>query len=154
MEEYKLDELTLIFNKNTMLHKELKEYISSLDGIYDIKIDIDSSELYIKYDSKIIPTKIVIKEIYACLEILKVPSLTGFDKHSENKNQTYKIQMDTICCEYCLMGIIEDLLSIKGIQKVDTDYDDIEHRENFSINIEYNEVLISEKEIIELVNKI
>ena len=149
-----LNELTLKFNPNVCLYKGLKEYLEALNGIDEIKTDIDNEELYIKYDHNIIKLEILLKEIEVYLDILKIPSLLGFDKHSQNNNELYKTKIKDICCEYCLMGFIEELLLLPEIVKLQTDYDDIENNKNFIINIEYNKNLISKEKIDELIKEI
>ena len=54
--------LLLIIDKP--YHNELKDYLMSLKGINDVKIDDDKFlEVNINYDDKIIDDKIILKEI-------------------------------------------------------------------------------------------
>lgn len=55
--------LLLIIDKP--YHNELKDYLISLKGINDVKINNDNYlEVNINYDDKIIDDKIILKEIY------------------------------------------------------------------------------------------
>ena len=58
--------LLLIIDKP--YHNELKDYLISLKGINDVKINNDNYlEVNINYDNKIIDDKIILKEIYLFL---------------------------------------------------------------------------------------
>lgn len=75
--------LLLIIDKP--YHNELKDYLISLKGINDVKINNDNYlEVNINYDNKIIDDKIILKEIYLFLDIYninkEIPSLLGFNK--------------------------------------------------------------------------
>lgn len=60
--------LLLIIDKP--YHNELKDYLISLKGINDVKINNDNYlEVNINYDDKIIDDKIILKEIYLFLDI-------------------------------------------------------------------------------------
>lgn len=72
--------LLLIIDKP--YHNELKDYLISLKGINDVKINNDNYlEVNINYDNKIIDDKIILKEIYLFLDIYninkEIPSLLG-----------------------------------------------------------------------------
>ena len=104
-------------------HKELKDYLSSLKGILEVIIHHENQlEIYIKYDSNLITPKIIKIEILLFLNILKVPSILSFDKHSSTKTLEYKIIKKDVCCEYCFKGAIDDLFEIDGIEKVDSNF--------------------------------
>lgn len=135
-------------------HKELKEYLMSLNGISNVIIkDEEQLEIYIKYDSDVITPKIIKMEILLFLDIIKVPSLLVFDKHPKTKTSSYSIVRNDICCEYCFKGAIDDLFEIEGIEKVNSNfyekylYKKYDERENIIINIKYNPNLISIEEM-------
>lgn len=144
-----MDELTIIID--TWGHKELKEYLMSLTGILEVVIkDEEQLEIYIKYDSNLIKIEIIRMEIFMFLDILQVPSVLAFDKHSTVETTEYKIIRKDICCEYCFRGAIDDLFMIKGIEQVNSNFNEkdyyrkkYEERENIIINIKYNPNLIS-----------
>lgn len=53
-----MDELTIVIDHWS--HKELEEYLMSLNGILDVKIKNDEKlEIYLKYDSTLITSKII-----------------------------------------------------------------------------------------------
>ena len=101
-------------------HKELKEYLNSLKGISEVDINgEDKLEIYIKYNSDLITLKIIELEILSFLKLLNVPSIMGFDKHSDKNLKEYLIIRKDICCEYCVKGVVEDLFFLDGIEKVE-----------------------------------
>lgn len=132
-------------------HKELKDYLSSLKGIYEVIIHNDNQlEIDIKYDSNFITSKIIKMEILLFLDILKVPSILSFDKHATTETLEYQIVKKDICCEYCFKGAIDDLFEIDGIEKVDSNFSEencYQKQEDIIINIRYNPSLITMKEM-------
>jgi len=85
-----MSELTIIIDN--WGHKELKEYLMSLNGILDVIIKNEKQlEIYIKYNSNLITPKIIRLGILLFLDILKIPSILAFDKHSPIKTSEYKI---------------------------------------------------------------
>lgn len=139
-----MSKLTLIIDN--WGHKELLEYLMSLDGILDVKI---SNEKYlkinVKYDPKLLNSLMIRMEIFFFLDILKIPSLIGFDKHFSGDTLKYSIIKKDICCEYCLKGAIDDLFIINGIEKVMVNYDENDYVEgkDIIININFNPQVIS-----------
>lgn len=104
-----MKELTLILD--SFGHKDLKEYLGSLNGVIEVIIKNENNlEIYIKYDSKLITSKILKSEMFLFLDILKIPSIIAFDKHTRQELRKYLLDNEKIhCCEYCLKGTIEDL---------------------------------------------
>ena len=100
-------------------NKELKEYLLSLKGIRNVKIkNLDSLNICIEYDQNLITEKLIKQEILLFLDLLKLPSIIYFDKHSSDKTSEYKIVKENSCCEYCIKNSIESLFEIDGIDKV------------------------------------
>jgi len=141
---------------------ELKEYLMSLNGVLDVVIKSkEQLEIYIKYNSNLITQKIIKFEILLFLDILKVPSILAFDKHSIVKISEYKIIRNNICCEYCLKGAIDDLFEIEGVEKVESNFSEenyfqkkYDKRNNVVINIKYNSNLISIKDMKRIESKL
>ena len=140
-----MSELTIIIDH--WGHKELKEYLMSLNGILDVIIkNGEQLEIYVKYNSNLITLKIIKLEILLFLNILKTPSILAFDKHSTMEMSEYKIIRKGICCEYCLKGAIEDLFEIDGIEKIESNFNKekiYDERDNVIISLKYNSDLIS-----------
>lgn len=149
-----MNELTLKFDY--WLDKELEYYISSLKGVYECKINDKENSIYIKYDSNQISIKILNYEILAFLNLLNAPSIIAFDK-GVNYSSNYTIKISNLCCEYCLMSMIEELFIINGIGKANTNFDcrnfDYHDKENVLINIAYDSHKITIDEIKKLEEK-
>ena len=144
-----MKELTLVFD--CFGHKELKQYLNSLNGVLEVIIkNEDNLEIYIRYDSKLITFRMLKSEIFLFLDISKVPSMIAFNKHSNAKTSKYIISnQDIYCCEYCLKGLVDDLFEIDGIEKVESNYfvnNNCNLIDNI-IEISYNPNVISEDEI-------
>ncbi len=54
-----------------------------------------------------------------------------------------------LCCEYCLNGMVEELLEIDGIESAYTDFD-YNNKFNVNIFITYNDEIIGKEKINEL----
>lgn len=149
-------ELTIIIDNYD--HKDLKEYLMSLNGILEVIIkNKEQLEIYIKYNSNLITPKIIKLEILLFLNILKTPSILAFDKHPTIETDEYKIIRNDICCEYCFKSAIEDLFEIDGIEKVESNFNEenfyqnnYDKRENIIISIKYNPNLINTDNLIQI----
>ena len=117
-----MKELTITFD-DIWINKELKEYLLSINGIHVVEIDDKCETINIKYNPQIITIKIIKLEILAFMDILKMPYIISFNKHSKNMLTKTSIIVKDLCCEYCLKGMIEELLLINGIEKIDTNFD-------------------------------
>ena len=140
-----MNELTLKIEELRFLYeidKELKEYLISLEGVLESEFNSSLNEIYVKYDASLINLEILKFEILAFLSLLKIPSIIGFN----NKVINHSIIIKDLCCEYCLMIMIEELLSIKGIESALTNFD-YHNKKDVIITIQYDNKLINEKEI-------
>lgn len=147
-----MSELTIVIDD--WGHKELKEYLMSLKGILDVEIKNDEQlDIYLKYDSSLITSKIIKMEITLFLNITKIPSLLSFNKYPKFETSNYTIIRDDLCCEYCYKGAIDDLFEIEGIEMVNGNFNEdylfkkYEDREKIIINIKYDPNLISTEEM-------
>lgn len=141
-----MQKLTLKLDCSVFYWKDLVEYLTNLKGINLVKIDNDNSDIYVEYDSNVISLKVLKYEILYCLNLLKTPSIIGFDKHSRCMIFKEEIVIKDLCCEYCLKGMIEDLLEIKGITSAYTDFDYI-NKKDVNIYITYDTNLLSLQQI-------
>lgn len=139
----------LYISLDTWGHKELKDYLISLEGIFEVNIeDTNKVDVYLKYNSNLITPKIIKMEILLFLNIVKTPSLLSFNKYPKFKTLNYTIVRDNLCCEYCFKGTIDDLFEIEGIEQVESNFNEdylfqnYEDREKIKINIKYNPNLI------------
>lgn len=146
-----MKELTITFD-NVWLDKELEEYLSTLKGIHNVGINLKNESISIIYNSKLISIKIIKLEILTFMNMLKTPTIISFNKHSNKILTKTAIVIKDLCCEYCLKGMIEELLLINGIEKVDTKFDYI-NKKDVPLNIEYDRELISIENIKTLENK-
>lgn len=146
-----MNKLTLTFN-TWWLGKELESYILSLKGVYECKInDKEKSVIYIKYDNNKIGIKVLKYEILTFLDSFDFPLIISFDKFAPISSN-YTIKINDLCCEHCLMGMIEDLLIIDGIEKASTNFD-YHNKENVLIFINYDSHKITIEEIKKLEEK-
>ena len=131
-------------------HKELKEYLLSLNGIsyVEIRDNEEQIDVYLKYNSTLITPKIIKIEILLFMDSLKTPSILYFDKHSKTKTLTYTIVRDKFCCEYCFKGAVQYLLEIEGIEKVESNFNEAyDKSEKIIINIQYDPNLITSEKM-------
>ena len=139
-----MKKITLKIEYSNFLNNDLINYLSTLDGVTFSKVDNENNEIYVEYDSSIISLNILKMEILLYLDITKIPSIVSFDKHSNGNNiKKDKIIIKDLCCEYCLNGMIEDLLEIDGIERA---YTDFYYMNKFNVNIfiTYNIKLIED----------
>lgn len=146
-----MNKLTLVLN--CRMEKELKDYLLSLDGVKNVKID---SKIYwnidVEYDEKKINLQVLKCEIFAFLDIMRLPSLINFDKHSKNRCKKHKIVIIHLCCEFCYSSFIDELFMTEGIESAFAESDDIDNRENVGIEITYDETKI-DKDLIDKLEK-
>lgn len=122
------------------------DYLMQLDGIDKVEVNEDKDTLDIYYNDVIISLMIILMEIEFVLQVQKIPYVIGFDKHSNKVLKEKEVIVDLVCCEYCVMGNIYDLLGINGIDKVCTDYDGIKSN-NIKFFISYDDNIISEEDV-------
>ena len=147
-----MDKLTLKIEYSDFLNDDIANYLTSLKGVKLVTIKNDENEIYVEYDSSIISLKLLKMEILLYLDIAKVPSIIAFDKHLKNDIKEEHINIKDLCCEYCLNGMIDDLLEIDGIISA---YSDFDYNNKYDVNIfiTYDEKIISKKKILELEDK-
>ena len=138
-----MKELTILIDSGA--NDEFRDYLLSLNGIIDVDVNNTIGlSIYITYNDKLITAKIIKMEIELFLNLLKTPSIMGFDKHSNKNIATYIIFRKNICCEYCLKGTIDDLFEIQGIEKVGTNFcEDFDILSDIKINVCYDPDIIS-----------
>ena len=136
----------LTLNLECWIDMEVLEYLMQLDGVSKALVNEDKDTLDVYYDESIMPLKILIMEIELFLNHEKVPFIIGFNKHSDSILNERVVIVDDVCCEYCVMGNIYDLLLMKGIEEVNTDYD-FKKWKDVKINIKYDKNIISEDEV-------
>ena len=75
--------------------------------------------------------------------------IVAFNKNFKNGIRKDCILIKDLCCEYCLNGMIEELLEIDGIESAYTDFD-YNNKFNVNIFITYNDEIIGKEKINEL----
>ena len=120
----------------------------SLDGVKDVKVDSLKEEVYVEYDSLIISLKVLKTHIIIYLNVINLPSISAFDKYIDNSIKD-TIVIDDLCCEYCLHGVVEELLDTFGIISAYSDFD-YHNKKNVNIFITYDDKIISKDKINEL----
>lgn len=141
-----MKELTLKVEQLYGIDEEFNAYMLDFNGVKEVNVDKDSLDVYIKYDEEKISINRIKLEALFFLGLNTIPSLRAFDKHSKEKLKEDVITIECLCCEYCLRGMIEELLAIDGIDKASSDYDYIDNK-NIHINISYNDEIITEADI-------
>lgn len=133
-------------------HKELKDYLITLNGIKDVYIKVgDYLKVNALYDHNIITPKIITMEILLFLDIIKTDSIISFDKHPQFKTSSYEIIREDICCEYCYKKALSTLFKLDGIESVKSNFNleylfkSHDKRENISISINYNPKIITKE---------
>ncbi len=127
-------------------HKELKDYLLSLDGVKKVNIDDEKNLILdIQYDEKKIGPKTLKYEVLAFMDV-DYPSLVWFDLHEKNKEK-YTMLIKDVCCEYCYMDMIEELFNTKGIVSAKSNYNVVDFCFNDKLEIEYDPKLISLEDI-------
>lgn len=130
------------------IYNELENYILTLNGVIQVKLNTDTDELYIKYDSTIISIKVLVLEVKLFVNSVNTPLIKKFNKLSNKKLIDTTLVFGDLFCEYCVKGKIEDLILIDGIEMVSVDFDNINYF-NVDIKIKYDENKITKKEIKE-----
>ena len=148
-----MEKLSLKLDCSVLYDEDLNKYLTSLKGVNLVRIDRNNFDIYIEYDSNVISLKILKYEILYCLNLLRIPSIIGFDKHSTCMISKKKIVIKDLCCEYCLNGMMEALLEIEGIISAYTDFDYI-NKYNVNIFITYDKNIITSDEIKEIERKV
>ena len=144
-----MKEIILQFEYNNCCNKELKDYLLSLNGILEVSFNDIENTIYIKYNNEI-SLKVLFLEIKLFMNNVNIPDLIFFDKYN-NDIEIYNIVIKKLCCEYCLMNNIEELLLIDGINKVSTNFD--KSKKNIRISIEFNPNIITLNEIKKIEDK-
>lgn len=148
-----MEKLSLKLDYVNFAEENLIKYLTSLKGVNLVRIDRNNFDIFIEYDSNVISLKVIKYEILYYLNLLNIPSIVGFDKHSKCVLSKNIIIVKDLCCEYCLKGMIEDLLEIDGIISVYTDFDYI-NKYNVNIFITYDKNIITSDEIKEIERKV
>ena len=139
-----MNELTIRFD-NAWVSEPIKEYLSSLKGVLQVDIKSDKEEIYIKYDLNLTSIKILKLEMLTFMNV-DIPSIIAFNKHSKTDTTKTTITIKDLCCEYCLKGMIEELLDMDGIESTYSDFN-FNNKDNITINITYDNKLITKEQI-------
>ena len=131
---------------DTILNDELKDYLLSQDGITEVNISNNNTELDIKYNSPMTP-----KILRGYIELFDDYKLIEFDKEIEGSFKTLKYVVNDLCCDFCYLNFINDMYENDNIKSVRStfDYSNLSH--NIEVIIEYKEY--DESELIEYINE-
>ncbi len=148
-----MKKITLKVDYSLFFNNDIINYLLGLNGIKLVKINTESKEIYVEYDSNIISLKILKMEILLYLDVLNVPSIIFFNKHLDGDLEKYIITIKDLCCEYCLKGMIEDLIEYDGIINA---YSNFDYINNFNVNIyiTYDNNLIKKEKLDEIAVKL
>jgi len=140
-----MSEISLKLEFSIWFEENIVSYLCNLAGVKDVLIDVNKSDIYIKYDESIISTYVLVKEIQLFLSKVNEPFVLGFDKYIDEDVVEEEVYIKRLCCEYCLMGAIEELMYKDCIISVNTDFD-FHNKDNVKIIIKYKEE-IEEQEL-------
>lgn len=127
----------------------LEEYLLSIDGIMDVKIENKEYNFFvtITYDETKMFVERIEKEIKLYIDRINEPIVVSFNKFEDN-DVIKEINIEDACCEYCMEGNIENLLQLDGIGSFsynqDNDYI------NVSAKLGYNPDKISKEKLKEI----
>lgn len=147
-----MKKITLKIDYSNFLNNDFKKYIKDLKGVKSLELDNQNEKTCIEYDSSIIPLNVLKMEILLYLDLKKIPSIMAFDKHDISNLNKYTIVIKDLCCEYCLKGMIEDLLEYDAIKSAYTDFNYID-KNNVNIFITYDDKILKSDELKNLENK-
>lgn len=102
----------------------LEEYLLSIDGIMDVKIENKEYNFFvtITYDETKMFVERIEKEIKLYIDRINVPVIVSFNKFEDNE-VIKEIVIEDGCCEYCMKGNAESLSKIDGIGSFSFDQD-------------------------------
>ena len=127
----------------------LEEYLLSIDGIMDVKIENKEYNFFvtITYDETKMFVERIEKEIKLYIDRINEPIVVSFNKFEDN-DVIKEINIEDAWCEYCMEGNVENLLQLDGIgtfsYNQDTDYI------NVSAKLGYNPDKISKEKLKEI----
>ena len=147
-----MKKITLKIDYSSFLNNDFKKYINDLKGVKSLELDNQNEKICIEYDSSIIHLNVLKMEILLYLDLKKIPSIIAFDKHDISNLNKYTIVIKDLCCEYCLKGMIEDLLEYDAIKSAYTDFNYID-KNNVNIFITYDDKILKLAELKNLENK-
>lgn len=127
----------------------LEEYLLSIDGIMDVKIENKEYNFFvtITYDETKIFVERIEKEIKLYIDRINEPIVVSFNKFEDN-DVIKEINIEDACCEYCMEGNIENLLQIDGIGSFS--YNQDTNYINVSAKLGYNPDKISKEKLKEI----
>ena len=147
-----MKKITLKIDYSSFLNNDFKKYINDLKGVKSLELDNQNEKICIEYDSLIIPLNVLKMEILLYLDLEKIPSIMAFDKHDISILNKYTIVIKDLCCEYCLKGMIEDLLEYDAIKSAYTDFNYVD-KNNVNIFITFDDKILKSAELKNLENK-
>lgn len=127
----------------------LEEYLLSIDGIMDVKIENKEYNFFvtITYDETKMFVERIEKEIKLYIDRINEPIVVSFNKFEDN-DVIKEINIEDACCEYCMEGNIENLLQLDGIGSFS--YNQDTNYFNVSAKLGYNPNKISKEKLKEI----
>lgn len=131
----------------------LEEYLLSIDGIMDVKIENKEYNFFvtITYDETKMFVERIEKEIKLYIDRINEPIVVSFNKFEE-KNINKEIFLGDGCCEYCMNGTIEELLEIDGINSAS--YEDGKDFFNVTLKLSYNPDKINNEKLEQIIKEL
>ena len=136
---------------NGVVRPEIKEYLLSQDGITNVDVNYDDFfiEINVEHDDKVTPV-MVMKYIDLFCEY-KYSRLVEFNKVTNKEVKILKYNVYDMCCEFCYMNLMQDLLENDNIISAKSDYD--LRRSAFNVNFTIEYINSSEEDIIKYIKE-
>ena len=94
----------------------IEERLKELNGIKSVEINNEDLELLVEYNDDI-TLDTLLDEIYNNITFIK-----GFKKNVDEECIDYKLLVDDLCCEYCYMNALIDLINNDAIVSISCDF--------------------------------
>lgn len=132
---------------------KIDEFLLRLDGIKNVHIKEDKwkTDINILYNDKNISIIDIKDKLIEYVDAVNVPSILSFNKFEE-KNINKEIFLGDGCCEYCMKGIIEELLEIDGINSAS--YEDGKDFFNVTLKLSYNPDKICNEKLEQIIKEL
>ena len=101
--------------------KGLEEYFKTIDGVEECSVNLSEESIRIKYNDKL-NVMMIVNEIKLYSKEENDCFIAHFEKYVDDELGEYIYHTDDLCCEYCYMGALYELIQMDEIVCVNTDF--------------------------------